>query len=308
MGHKIPKHQPSKICMKKNHFLAAFLITLSLLAHGQNTDDDTAFLLPVPQETAPAAPEAPTLEVTNAEILQTRTVLRPDQIITIQELTPQEITPLPEPPPPQAASAENPNRPVPSISHRMSMLSCTVHRDDATSATRTHLKWTSQGKTPVEFYEAWSNIDFRDLSQVTTFEKKKVRHNVMFGINIESSAKSAELARRFGRTYTPPSIPALPANAASKPTFILTLGAPNADDLAVVEGLHELYKKHYKNFIAENKRIAKVNAREAAKLKANPPDPTPDVLIRYWIPETPISPTIATEPDSANQNTEGGAP
>jgi hypothetical protein len=293
--------------MKKSYFLVFVYFISSFLAFGQSNEDSTAFLLPVPQNTSPATPEAPTLQVSEEEILQSRVVVRPDQKIIIQELTPQEITPLPAPIPQESAqaSAYAANRAIP---HRLSMISCTVHRDDAASVTRTHLRWTSQGKTPVEFYEAWSNVDFRNLSQVTTFEKQGVRHNVMFAISFESSAKAAEMARRFGRAYTPPTIPALPGNATSKPSFAVTLGNPSSSDLAVIDGLHELYKKHHRAFIAESKKIAKVNARAEAKLKANPPDPTPDVLIRYWIPENPISPPIATEATNQQQSSQGGAP
>lgn len=294
--------------MKQHRILAVFIIFFyHVFAYGQNIDDDTAALVPVPLATAIENTEPPALHITEADILKTRTLVRPEQKITIQELVPQEITPLPESPARLASPQKQENRQTRMIPHRMSMLSCNVYHDDAEAITRTLLKWTSQGKTSVEFYEAWSNIDFRHLTQVTTFEKEGIRHNVMFGIGFESSAKATEIARRFGRTYAPPTIPELPKKSTTTPTFVVTKGTPGADDLATIEGLHELYQKHHADFIAESKRIARKNAREAAKRKANPPDPTPDVLIRFWTPEKPISPAIATESASAKQNSKGGA-
>lgn len=292
----------------KNHrtsFFATFAMSLTLLSFA----DETATL--IPEQAAPSAPAvhaAPKLEITPDEIISSRTVVRPDQTITIQEVVPQDIplsptapTPAPVTPEQQAARAARiANR----TEHRMTMLSCTVHSDEAKGTTRTHIRWTSQGKTPAEFYEAWSNVNFHHLTHLHAFHKANITHNVMFGIGDQSSSQAATRAAQAGKAYTPPSIPELPADSTTSPTYTITQGNPAESDLAALDGLHELYQQHHAAFIAKYAALKQENARRAAELAANPPDPTPNLIIRYWTPEKTMAEKLQEQ--QAAQSQQGG--
>ncbi len=291
----------------KNHrtsIFAIFAMSLTFLSFA----NETATLIPeqaVPS--APAVPAAPKLEITPDEIISSRTVVRPDQTITIQEVVPQDIplpaapTPAPVTPEQQAARAARiANR----TEHRMTMLSCTVHSDEANGTTRTHIRWTSQGKTPTEFYEAWSNVNFHHLTHLHAFNKANITHNVMFGIGDQSSTQAADRAAKAGKTYTPPSIPELPTDSTTQPTYAINQGNPAEADLAALDGLHELHQQHHAAFIAKSASLKEENARRAAELAANPPDPTPNLIIRYWTPEKTMAEKLQEQ--QAAQSQQGG--
>lgn len=273
------------------------------VTHAQGTPTAEAQLIQPPPVT-PEVTAAPAvqLQIDAADIVSRRVVVRPEQTFTIEELKSKKLDPLPKPEPKQQSQLseeEKKARAAQTMTTRFTMFSCTVFRDDEKSLTRSHIKWTSQGKTPVEFYEAWSNVDFRHFAHIQSFNKAQTQHGVMFAMNYQSSAKMAQQARNMQREYVAPTIPELPRSAAAKPSFTVVSGNPAPEDLAAVEGLHELYKKHRKSFIAEYQRISLENARRAAALKANPPDPSPDITIRYWIPESPISPEISEQSPAA---------
>lgn len=281
-----------------------FACLFSSVAHSQITEPTEAELIPQALATQEAAP-TPTVElkIDSDDVVSRRAVVRPDQTFKLEEVKPQKLAPLPEPKrSSQATEKKNQSHADGVSTTRFTMFSCTVFRDDEKSVTRSHIKWTSQGKTPVEHYEAWSNVDFRHFAHINSFKKAHTHHSVMFLMNFQSSAKMAQNARNMQREYVAPIIPELPRNSAASPSFTVTSGNPAPADLAALEGLHELYKKHRKNLVAEYKKISLENARRAAALKANPPDPTPDVTIRYWIPEKPISPEIS----DVAPNSEGG--
>lgn len=285
------------------------LLFLGVLKAQEASSEEAKLSAPAPSALVAAkeaAPPTPVLEITSDEIISSRTLKRPDQTFTIQQVIPQEIQPLPSPPE-WPNNARDYTDKTPAMPHRLTMVSCTVHHDDATSRIRTRLQWNSQGKIPVETYEAWSNIDFRHLTPITTFEKNNTRQNVMFGMmGYESSAKAAALAKRLGKNTTPLVIPELPDKPTETPTFAITRGNPEPVDLEVIEGLHELYAKHHAEFIAESERIAQVNAIAAAQLKANPPDPTPDVTIRFWFPDNLIGPPLDNASTATPSTEKGG--
>ncbi len=294
-----------KISLLQNsrlYALAFFVVNLFPATYA----DETATLIPEQAApSAPAVPAAPKLEITPDEIISSRTVVRPDQTITIQEVVPQDIplphaAPTPEPvtPEQQAARAA---RIAHRTEHRMTMLSCTVHHDEANGTTRTHIRWTSQGKTPTEFYEAWSNVNFHHLTHLHAFNKANITHNVMFGIGDQSNSQAATRAAQAGKTYTPPSIPELPTDSTTQPTYAITQGNPDETDLAALDGLHELYQQHHAAFIAKSASLKEENARRAAALAANPPDPTPNLIIRYWTPEKTMAEKLQEQQEAQTQ-------
>jgi hypothetical protein len=274
--------------MKHFFFSSVFLLSAAFL-NAQEEAAEPATLLSAPVTNTTPAAEPTKLEVTPDEILATRTIVRPDQKITIQRIVPQNIDPLPAPPQlkelSSAEKAERTAKRAQHLPHRIHMLSCTVHHLDESGVTRTHLRWSSQGKDPVETFEAWSNVNFAHLSQTSRFQRDNTIHNCMFGIAEEHTRKAAARALLLGKSYAPPTIPTLPNDSTNQPSYIVTAGNPTEEDLAAIDGLHELYQKHHAEFIAAVQRLNQENEKLAAELAANPPDPTPDLLIRYWTPE-----------------------
>lgn len=282
--------------MKKS-FISAFLVVAAL--HADEAIDTPASLIDPIVKLAPAGPPQPApkpdLEIAPEDILSTEVIVTEEQTTTIQEIAPVEIAPLPQPPPPQPLTAEQiaerqarfANR----SAHRMLLFSGTVYDD-----THTQLRWSSQGRQPVEHFIAWSNVNFHYFDSLHRFQKNGTTYSLMYGIGDENTAKAAARYARFGRPYTPPVIPTLPADPTLEPTFIVTQGNPTAEDLAPIRGLHELYAQHHNSLIAEYQRLKTVRAQEAAARAANPPDPTPDIIIRHW--------TIQPQDENAN-NKEG---
>jgi hypothetical protein len=168
----------------------------------------------------------------------------------------------------------------------MLMLSCTVY-----DGTHTLLRWTSRGEVPVRTFQAWSNVNFHNLTTLFHFKKNKTVYTLMFGVGDEDTAKTAARFARHGKTYTPPIIPELPADSGAEPTFQVISGEPTAADLEPIYGIHEIYKENHQALIAETQRIRAIRAQQEAERLANPPDPKPDIIIQYWNIEKPATNT-----------------
>jgi hypothetical protein len=282
---------------------------LLIVSHAQEIAEQTATLIePIvkPQITNPTpAPAQERLDVPPEDIISSKVVIREGQKLTIQQIEPQEIIPLPAPLPQQPLTPEQEAaraaRRASMGKFRTLMVSCTVH-----DGSKTLLRWSSHDKQPVEHFTAWSNVNFHHLTSLNRFKKIDTTYNVMFGIGDVDTAQMNHLHARRNTTYTPPTIPTLPADAKNSPSYLVTEGNPTIDDLAPIDGLHELYQAHHADLIAEHQRIKEINAKRAAELAANPPDPTPDLIIRYWTPEKTLA-EKQQEQQAEHQPQEGGA-
>ena len=288
--------QPSLSLMKMKLLPLLYVAAL----HGQEPAGEPAELLdPIVKEpivqTEPA-PEPQRLEVPPEEIISTKVIIRDGQKFIIQKVEPQELEPLHAPPPPRVLTPEEEEARSARLAargeYRNLMLSCTVY-----DGQKTMIRWNSQGREPVEYFTAWSNVNFHYFNSLGRFKKNDTTYTLMFGIGDTDTAKMTSLYARRGKTYTPPIIPALPAEAAIEPNFVVTQGNPTPADLEPIEGLHELYKEHHAALIAEYQRLKVLRAQEAAARAANPPDPKPDIIIRHW--------TIEPKDENAN-NAQGG--
>jgi hypothetical protein len=296
--HHIHKNRILKI----KHILS--YLAFSLLLHAQEPISDEATLIdpiikPAPAEQVPQ-PSAPQLEVAPEDILSSKTVYRNGQKFTVQEITPVELDPLPPPPPPRQLTPEQEAaaaaRRAAMGKFRSPMLSCTVY-----DGTHTHIRWTSQGKQPVEQFAAWSNVNFHYLNSIFRFKKNDTTYTLLFGIGDTDTIKMAKIHARHGKIYTPPAIPALPLDPTTEPTFIVTQGNPTASDLEAIEGLHELFKNNHAELITEYDRITTLQKQQAAELAANPPNPKPDIIIRHWTIEPKEATTEQPTPTEGGQ-------
>jgi hypothetical protein len=261
--------------------------------HGQDPAGEPAELLdPIVQapfvETEPA-PEPERLIIPPEDIISTKVIIRDGQKFIIQKVEPQELEPLPAPPPPRVLTPEEEEARSARLAargeYRKLMLSCTVY-----DGQKTMIRWNSQGKQPIEYYTAWSNVNFHYFNAINHFKKNDTTYSFFFGVGDIDTAKMSALYARRGKTYAPPIIPALPADATIEPTFIVTEGNPSPADLEPIVGLHELYKEHHAAMVVEYQRLKLLRQQEAAERAANPPDPKPDIIIQHWKIETKDQP------------------
>ena len=283
---------PYSLMKTKLKFLPLFFIAA---LHAQEAADEQAVLIdPIVKETivpTTPAPEPERLEITPDEIISSKVVYRNGQKFTIQEITPQELPPIPPPLPTRELTPEQQAardaRFAAMGKFSTLMLSCTVHDDD-----KTLIRWTSQGKQPVENFEAWSNINFHYFDCFFRFKKNDTTYSIMYGIGDISTAMMTRMSIRRGFTYTPPVIPELPADATAQAAFVVIKGNPTAADLEPIKGLHEIFQDNHAAMIAEYQRLKILRAAEAAERAAHPPNPKPDIIIQHWTIEPKKLPTI----------------
>jgi hypothetical protein len=281
--------------MKKS-LISTFLVVAAL--HAQEPAGEPAELLdPIVQEpivqTEPA-PEPQRLEVPPEDIISTKVIIRDGQKFTIQKVEPQELEPLPPPPPPRVITPEEEAARAARIAargnYRNLMFSCTVYDGE-----KTMMRWNSQGREPIEYFTAWSNVNFHYLNNLTRFKKNDTTYSIMFGTGDVDTAKMTSLYARRNVVYTPPVIPSLPEDETAEPNFVVTQGNPTLADLEPLVGLHELYKEHHAAMIAEYQRLKVLREQEASERAANPPDPKPDIIIQHWTIEPKDQPATTTE-------------
>jgi hypothetical protein len=257
--------------------------------HGQEPAGEPAELLdPIVKapiiQTEPA-PEPKRLVIPPEDIISTEIIDANGQKITIQEVQPQELEPLPVPPPPRILTPEEQAsreaaraaRLAARGAYRHLMFSCTVYDGE-----KTMIRWCSQDRQSVEYFTAWSNVNFHYFNSLGRFKKNDTTYSLMFGIGDTDTAKMASLYARRNAVYTPPVIPTLPVDATVEPSYVVTQGNPTPADLEPIVGLHELYKEHHAAMVAEYQRLKVLRAQEAATRAANPPDPKPDIIIQHW--------------------------
>jgi hypothetical protein len=266
--------------------------------HGQEPAGEPAELLdPIVKEpivqTEPA-PEPQRLEVPPEDIISTKVIIRDGQKFTIQKVEPQELEPLPEPPPPRVLTPEEEAARAARVAargaYRNLLFSCTVYDGE-----KTMIRWNSQGRQPVEYFTAWSNVNFHYFNSLGRFKKNDTTYTLMFGIGDTDTAKMTSLYARRNAVFTPPVIPTLPEDATLEPSFVVTQGNPTPADLEPLVGLHELYKEHHAAMVAEYQRLKVLREQVAAERAANPPDPKPDIIIQHWTIEPKDQPVTNTE-------------
>jgi hypothetical protein len=256
------------------------------------TTDRATLIVPIIRERVVQPEPQPVLrlEVAADSILESKDTVIDGQKITIQEIEPIALPPIPPPSAPRPLTAEQiaarDAMMARAPKHRGLMLSCTVY-----DGKHTRIYGTTRTKDTAHRWEAWSNVNFRHFNNILRFQKNDIVYSLLFGIGEEDTVRIAARYARAGKIYTPPSIPKLPADATAEPRFIVTKGNPTPEDLAPIIGLHELYEEHHKDLISEYQRIKALQELSAAERLANPPVPKPDIIIQHWS----IDPSTQTE-------------
>ncbi len=274
------------------------ILILPMLLIGAITAEEensrATLIAPIIREPIKEQPPEPVLQLDIApeSVIENKTFTADGQKITLEEITPITLPPLPEPLPQKPQTPEQLARRAELAAkaqlHRSLLLSCTVY-----DGTNTLIRGMTREKNVSRPWEVWSNVNFRHFNTFRSFQKKGITYSLLFGIGEENTARTAARYARAGKTYTPPVIPELPADPTTSPQFIVTKGNPTAEDLAPIIGLHEIYQDHHKDLISEYIRIKALQEKEAAERLANPPDPKPDIVIQHWTvtPDAPVAPT-----------------
>jgi hypothetical protein len=251
--------------------LALLSLVVSLSAQETRADEGRALLLGEVVDGTPSAteiePVLPDFKVVGSTVKRLA-----DHDIVLNQVEDPGLAPLPGSPeqepldlndPEAAAWLERETAEAPE--HRLVMLSATVYDHQ-----KTFLRWRvvnpkPDGALPLEDFQAWSNLDFNLFSGVSSYEYRGVTYSLIMGIGNQETAQSET--------------PELPVG---EPAFVITEGNQGeAEQMALIEGLHELYSNEKEILDAAYLGREQAEAERRAHLEANPPQPE-DVVIHFW--------------------------
>jgi hypothetical protein len=245
----------------------------------------------IPDGTPPAPePPKPEYHIAARDILDTTTHQQGGRTITIRQIKPIDLPPLPVPvvAAPVEVDAEYAQRLAEyREAHPKSdllFLSAMVYRSKD-SPPRTLVRYWPGGKDgDITF---WSSADFALIAGgINSFvDSAGDNHYLMMAWSKVDIERMAELYAAKGREYD---VPDMPEFVEGKASYQVTGEQPDAESLAPIQALHDLYNSEYERLkTAYEGRERSRNEREAY-LKANPPQPK-DITLNYWRTETPAT-------------------
>jgi hypothetical protein len=139
----------------------------------------------------------------------------------------------------------------------------------------TELRWRNESGD-IE-YHAWSNVDFRYLTQLTQLETDSTVYSWFPFVS------DCELAGMPDDEKSP--LPAALNFSRTEAEYVVEVRAGGLrgeeTTLAGLDYLHAYYQLHYAELKADHERRETLNAAEAENLRKNPPR-TPDATLRFW--------------------------
>jgi len=259
------------------------LLALALLSAGLALADESAQIVgPVADGTpAPPPPDPVTFEIRPEDVISSKVRDFGDHTITIEKVIPIE---LPEAPAVQQRAEPSEEQKAAILAHRQEaqervflMMSITAFRSTQYSGgVRTQFRWWSKDRS--REIVAWSNVDGSWLSGFGEFKSGGKRYCLLLGIGEQDVEKWSEALARHGKTYFPPEIPEIPQTG---PSFVITSGNPEPDEVATIQAIHDLVRNE-----GERLRLACEGRKQAQKeheeyLRNNPPKPK-SLTVRYW--------------------------
>lgn len=231
----------------------------------------------------PSAPR-PRFQPSSNEILRTTTHQQGGRTVTIQQIKPPPIPPVPDCRAgiPSEASSEAFRQKAEEFraSHprsRFLFIGAAVYRSQD-SPPRTLMRLHPEGRG--ETLELWSDMDMALVAGgINSYlaDDGVPRHLIIGWSNIVVD----NLARFFAaedRPYAPPPPPEFTGGDA---TFHITRGQPSAADLAAIRSLHGIYNSNHGKLLAAWRGREDARLRREAWLRANPPQPR-DIVLKYW--------------------------
>lgn len=259
---------------------------------GSHLESATARILgEIPDGTPPPpAPPKPEYRIASRDILSTAIHEQGGRTITIREIKPIALPPPPPPAPaltPEQEAAYREQIAEYREDHPKSdllFIGATVFRSKD-SPPRTLVRYWPGGKGGNITF--WSSADFALIAGgINSFmDAAGDTHHLLMGWGNVDIERMAELHTAAGREYD---VPELPDFAAGKATFQVIGELPDAENLVVVQSLHDLYNSEYERLRTayEGRERARLDREEF--LKANPPQPK-DITLNFWRTEKPAA-------------------
>ena len=294
----------SGLPMKSSLRFMPILLAVATLAHAQDevssvssefetapaTITNARILGEIPDGTPPPpAPPKPEYHVAARDVLSTTTHEQGGRTITIRE-----IKPIAQPPPPAEIM---PAAPDAEFSQRLAeyreahpknelvFLAATVFRSKD-SPPRTLVRWWPMGGNGTITF--WSSADFALIAGgINSFaDTAGDTHHMLMGWGNVDIGRMADLYAAAGREYDAPDLPDFPAG---KATFqIIGDTKPTADELIVIQSLHDLYNSELERLRTAYEGRERARIEREAYLKANPPQPK-DITLNFWRTEKPAT-------------------
>ena len=205
-----------------------------------------------------------------------------DHTLTLIRVRPPVLPKAPPPPAPLAATAAE----TPTADRLAEKAFASLNLSIAVylgKPTVTELRWRDEsGKKE---YKAWSNADFRYLTQLSSLETPTTVYQWLPFVEVYNVADLPAGEK-----------PALPKGLRLDPRgadYIVNLSArelPNEETtLAGLDYLHAYYQLHYAELKADYDKREAENAAREKELRENPPR-IPDSVVRYWPIKSRVNP------------------
>jgi hypothetical protein len=291
--------------MKPIPRIILLLISAAALAHSQEAissapgDAEATLEAPtaprilgeIPDGTPPPPqPPKPEYHIAARDILATTTHEQGGRTVTIRLIKPIDLPPPPAPveAAPAEVDAEFAQRLAEyRATHPKSgllFLSATVYRSKD-SPPRTLVRYWPEGNGGD--VTLWSSADFALIAGgINSFvDSAGDSYHLMMAWSKVDIERMAEIWASRGREYDAPEIPDLPEGKAS---FQVVGEQPDADKLAPVQALHDLFNSEYERLKTAHEGRERARFEQEAYLKANPPQPK-DITLNYWRSEKPAT-------------------
>jgi hypothetical protein len=253
--------------LKTATYAGLFAVSLIPAAFGQDTGIATDLK---PLESAP--------------VLARKVVDMGTHKVTYIRITPPQLPAVPQPPPPpvtqptpEQLAAEEARA---AKTYEQLMVSVTVYPATATTPLVADLNWWHEGKR----YQAWSNVDFRLLTQISQVETE-THIFAWFPMVGEGSVEEIPAEQR-------PAGLSLFTAADTAPLYYVE---GTEEDMAAVAGtlagldyFHAYYQLHKPRLAEEYAQLMALIAERQAELEKNPPKPV-DTTIHFWRAPAPAS-------------------
>lgn len=237
----------------------------------------------------PAEPK-PEYKVAKSDVLGTTIHEQGGRTITIQQIKPIDLPP--PPPPAEPATAEQDSEFSQRVAdyreahpkNELLFLGATVFRSKD-SPPRTLVRWWPQGgKGTITF---WSSADFALIAGgIQSFQDTAGdTHSMLMGWGNVDIDRMSDIYAAKGIEYDAPDMPAFPAG---KATFEFVGNQPAADELGVIQSLHDVYNSNLAELKTAYEGREQARIERDAYLKAHPPQPK-DITLNYWRIEKPAT-------------------
>jgi hypothetical protein len=238
----------------------------------------------------PPAPPKPEYHVATRDVLATATHEQGGRTITIREIKPIALPPLPLPSlaVDTELSAEFKQR---LAEYRKThpktdlfILGATVFRSKD-SPPRTLVRYWPDGKGGHITF--WSSADFALIAGgINTFvDTAGDRYQMLLAWGNADIDRIVELRATKGLNYNVPVPPVFPEG---KATFQIICEQPDAERLTAVQSLHDIYNSEFDRLKTAHEGRERARIEREEYLKANPPQPK-DITLNYWRTEKPAS-------------------